>query len=79
VEGLAVHGDTLCIGLRGPVLRGWACVLEVLPAADYRDPTRLRLGAALGPLPAVASATASSMLSWSMCPWSCRWGCPWTL
>jgi hypothetical protein len=45
VEGLAVHGDTLYIGLRGPVLRGWACVLEVLPAADDRDPTRLRLGA----------------------------------
>ena len=45
VEGLAVHGDTLYIGLRGPVLRGWACVLEVLPAADHGDPTRLRFGA----------------------------------
>ena len=42
VEGLAVHGDTLYIGLRGPVLRGWACVLEVLPTTNDRDPTRLR-------------------------------------
>src|SRR4030095_377034 len=45
VEGLAVHGDTLYIGLRGPVLRGWACVLEVLPTTDDRDPTRLRVAA----------------------------------
>ena len=45
VEGVAVHGDTLYIGLRGPVLRGWACVLEVLPLTDERDPTRLRLAA----------------------------------
>src|SRR6185312_4743218 len=45
VEGLAVHGDTLYIGLRGPVLRGWACVLEVLPTTDDRDPTRLRFAA----------------------------------
>jgi hypothetical protein len=45
VEGLAVHGDSLYVGLRGPVLRGWACVLEVLPVADQRDPARLRIGA----------------------------------
>ena len=45
VEGLAVHGDTLYIGLRGPVLRGWACVLEVLPTPDDHDPTRLRFAA----------------------------------
>jgi hypothetical protein len=45
VEGLAVHDDTLYIGLRGPVLRGWACVLEVLPLTDEHDPTRLRLAA----------------------------------
>jgi len=44
VEGLAVHGDTLYIGMRGPVLRGWACVLEVLPVAGPGDPTRLRFG-----------------------------------
>ena len=40
-----MHGDSLYVGLRGPVLRGWACVLEVLPVADQRDPARLRIGA----------------------------------
>ena len=45
VEGLAAHGDALYIGLRGPVLRGWAVVLEVLPVADPADPARLALGA----------------------------------
>ncbi|MGH3614252.1 MAG: DUF3616 domain-containing protein [Pseudonocardia sp.] len=53
VEGLAVHGETLYIGLRGPVLRGWAVVLEVLPVEDTEDtedtegsddPGRLELG-----------------------------------
>jgi hypothetical protein len=29
IEGLAVAGDRIFIGLRGPVLRGWAMVLEV--------------------------------------------------
>jgi hypothetical protein len=29
IEGLAVVGDRLLLGLRGPVLRGWAVVLEV--------------------------------------------------
>lgn len=29
VEGLAVHGDRLFLGLRGPVLRGWAIILEL--------------------------------------------------
>ena len=29
VEGLAVRGDRLFLGLRGPVLRGWAVVLEL--------------------------------------------------
>ncbi|MEJ3658832.1 DUF3616 domain-containing protein [Actinomycetes bacterium KLBMP 9759] len=45
VEGLAVHGQTLYVGLRGPVLRGWAVVLEVLPQPDPTDDTRLLLGA----------------------------------
>lgn len=45
VEGLAVHGDTVYIGLRGPVLRGWAVVLELAPDADPDHPGRLRLGA----------------------------------
>ncbi|QMU30691.1 DUF3616 domain-containing protein [Adhaeribacter radiodurans] len=29
IEGLAVHGERIFIGLRGPVLRGWAMILEV--------------------------------------------------
>ncbi|NMO16507.1 DUF3616 domain-containing protein [Pyxidicoccus fallax] len=29
IEGLAVHGDRVFLGLRGPVLRGWAVMLEV--------------------------------------------------
>lgn len=29
IEGLAVHGDRLLLGLRGPVLRGWSGVLEL--------------------------------------------------
>ena len=39
IEGLAVNGDRVFIGLRGPVLRGWACVLEVHPvdAGDHLE------------------------------------------
>lgn len=33
VEGLAVLGRRLFLGLRGPVLRGWAAVLQIEPAA----------------------------------------------
>lgn len=29
IEGLAVHGNKIFIGLRGPVLRGWAIILEI--------------------------------------------------
>jgi Protein of unknown function (DUF3616) len=29
IEGLAVHGDRVFLGLRGPVLRGWAMLLEI--------------------------------------------------
>lgn len=29
VEGIAVHGNRVALGLRGPVLRGWACILEL--------------------------------------------------
>ncbi|MEB3355893.1 MAG: DUF3616 domain-containing protein [Synechococcales bacterium] len=29
VEGLAVRGDRIFLGLRGPVLRGWAIILEL--------------------------------------------------
>ncbi|WP_328807713.1 DUF3616 domain-containing protein [Nonomuraea antri] len=43
VEGIAVLGERVYLGLRGPVLRGWAVVLEIRPEeAGYG---RLRLGA----------------------------------
>jgi hypothetical protein len=42
VEGLAVHGERVYLGLRGPVLRGWAVVLELRPRADDAT-TRLEL------------------------------------
>jgi Protein of unknown function (DUF3616) len=45
VEGLAAHGESLYVGLRGPVLRGWAVVLELLPVPDPTEPGRLTLGA----------------------------------
>ncbi len=41
IEGLAVVGDRLFIGLRGPVLRGWAVLLEVEP--EERDASTLTL------------------------------------
>ena len=34
IEGLAVIDDRLFLGLRSPVLRGWAVILEVEPASD---------------------------------------------
>lgn len=42
VEGVAVHEDSLYLGLRGPVLRGWAVVLEVAPI-DGAQTGRLKL------------------------------------
>ncbi len=42
IEGLAVAGKHLLIGLRGPVLRGWAVVVEVSLIDDVQ-PGRLRL------------------------------------
>ena len=33
IEGLALSGDRIFLGLRGPVLRGWAGILEVSVAA----------------------------------------------
>ncbi len=44
VEGIAVLGSRVLVGLRGPVLRGWAVILEIRPEPDPRDPTRMRLG-----------------------------------
>jgi hypothetical protein len=45
IEGIAVIGDRVYLGLRGPVLRGWALVLEVRPYVDPTQPDRLRLRA----------------------------------
>jgi hypothetical protein len=42
IEGLAVRGDRMFLGLRGPVLRGWALILE-LRIGDARKAGRLRL------------------------------------
>lgn len=41
IEGLAVAGQRLFLGLRGPVLRGWAVILELAPEA--LPPDRLEL------------------------------------
>ncbi len=43
IEGLALHGDRLYVGFRGPVLRGWAALVEIWPETDPDDETRLRL------------------------------------
>ncbi len=43
IEGLAIANGHLFIGLRGPVLRGWSIILEVVPEEDKKDPTRLKL------------------------------------
>ena len=45
IEGIAVRGDRVYLGLRGPVLRGWAFVLELRPYVDPAEPSRLRLRA----------------------------------
>ncbi|WP_266203267.1 DUF3616 domain-containing protein [Pontibacter kalidii] len=42
VEGLAIHGKRIFIGLRGPVLRGWAMVLEVEAEEDEEGKLHLR-------------------------------------
>ncbi|WP_219418856.1 DUF3616 domain-containing protein [Pseudonocardia nigra] len=44
VEGLAAHGESIYVGMRGPVLRGWAVVLEIRPVPDSADPGRLVVG-----------------------------------
>jgi hypothetical protein len=41
IEGLAVADDRIFVGLRGPVLRGWAIILEV--AVDFSEPAGLKL------------------------------------
>ncbi|GAA0911361.1 DUF3616 domain-containing protein [Nonomuraea longicatena] len=42
VEGIAVTGRRVFLGLRGPVLRGWAVVLEIAP--ESAGGGRMRLG-----------------------------------
>lgn len=41
IEGVAARGQRVFLGLRGPVLRGWACILEL--KVRERKPGRLRL------------------------------------
>ena len=43
IEGLAVSGERLMIGLRGPVLRGWAVILEIEPKVEKDRPSTLTL------------------------------------
>jgi Protein of unknown function (DUF3616) len=43
VEGIAVAGPRVYLGLRGPVLRGWAVVLELRPDVDPAAPDQLAL------------------------------------
>ncbi|HSO41550.1 MAG TPA: DUF3616 domain-containing protein [Rhodospirillales bacterium] len=41
IEGIAVRGERVFLGMRGPVLRGWAMILELLVVED--GPGRLAL------------------------------------
>lgn len=43
IEGLAAFHDRLFIGLRGPVLRGWAILLEVRPEISRNNKLKLKL------------------------------------
>jgi len=43
IEGLAVTGRRIFLGLRGPVLGGWAVILELEPVADRAHPATLVL------------------------------------
>lgn len=42
IEGIAIAGKHLLLGLRGPVLRGWAAIIEVAPVDD-EEPGWMRL------------------------------------
>ncbi|OKH37582.1 hypothetical protein NIES2119_12820 [[Phormidium ambiguum] IAM M-71] len=41
IEGLAVYEDKIFLGLRGPVLRGWAIILEI--SVEESSPNTLKL------------------------------------
>jgi hypothetical protein len=43
IEGLAAVGKRVFLGLRGPVLGGWAVILELHIEVDARSPSTLRL------------------------------------
>ncbi|HEY9738630.1 MAG TPA: DUF3616 domain-containing protein [Trichocoleus sp.] len=42
VEGIAVTGDRIFLGLRGPVLRGWAVLLELSPKVTKSGHLKLK-------------------------------------
>ncbi|RMN06055.1 hypothetical protein ALQ65_100889 [Pseudomonas syringae pv. coriandricola] len=48
IEGLAVIGSRLLLGLRGPVLRGWAIILEIEPELN-KDSTDTLVLKKIGP------------------------------
>jgi len=37
IEGIALAGERVLLGLRGPVLRGWAAIVEVAPVDDGEE------------------------------------------
>lgn len=37
IEGIALAGKHILLGLRGPVLRGWATIIEVAPVEDEEE------------------------------------------
>lgn len=45
IEGIAVTGNHVFLGLRGPVLRGWAILLELSPKKKAKKPGVLKLKA----------------------------------
>ena len=42
IEGLATQGKRIFLGLRGPVLRGWAVILEIEPEEDENGVLHLK-------------------------------------
>nr|WKN35540.1 DUF3616 domain-containing protein [Tunicatimonas sp. TK19036] len=42
IEGIAVMGERIFLGLRGPVLRGWAIILEVQVKQKGKDTLKLK-------------------------------------
>ena len=62
VEGIAAHGSRLLLGLRGPVLRGIAIVLEL--AVESKTDASWRCGRSA---PTSATASTSSTLAAMAC------------